>query len=302
MEKTNFFHYLRTVRNISQEKVAKDLEINQSTLSRYERGETKMPHELFLSFLNYFNVDHYDYLEYSIEFSEEYRHNKIYFKNTFTPNEVEINYVYKYFSTNKNKSYYNFLKYIKTKTFWHRKFPSTVPDITSEEFNQLSQYLKDLKYYSHQDYDLLGTISPRMNINDLNQVVDLMVLSLDFDTFRVTASEKKLKFVAVILNNAIDRNINAENFENATILLNKLKNYLSSVENTTMQLMVPFYEILIKSEFDFTEKDIQDIGSVIKAINFLGFSSLATTLKSEYIKYLTGEQLDHFEKSFFFDF
>ena len=52
---------LRQKRNISQLKLALDLNMNQNSISRYERGEREADYETLLKFADYFGVS-LDYL------------------------------------------------------------------------------------------------------------------------------------------------------------------------------------------------------------------------------------------------
>ena len=52
---------LRTERNISQLKLALDLNMNQNTISRYENTERQADYETLIKFADYFNVS-LDYL------------------------------------------------------------------------------------------------------------------------------------------------------------------------------------------------------------------------------------------------
>ena len=57
----NKLKFLRESRKITQDKVAKDLYINQKTYSRYETGVSEPDHEMLKKLANYFNVT-IDYL------------------------------------------------------------------------------------------------------------------------------------------------------------------------------------------------------------------------------------------------
>ena len=301
MSKGKFLNHLRAVKKVNQKKAAKDLNVTQPTLSRYENGQITIPQDFFLQALNYYDVDESDYFEYALEHSTEYKYLKEYFESTFEPSEKDIVQFYKYFESNKNSNYFLYLKYIKTKVFFHNVFPDSVPDLTENELTEITQRLINETYYSHQDYDLLGTVSPQMKVEDLNKLIRKMIFILDFKKFRVVASEEKLKFIAVILNNAIDRNISNRNFKEAREMLNALEDYLTYVENSTFQMLVPFYDVLIRCQYELTTEDIEEIISLIKAIHLLGFKELGATLIKEYQAILTGEKLNHFEKSFFFN-
>lgn len=52
---------LRNKRNISQLKLALDLNLNQNSISRYETGEREAGYELLIRFADYFDVS-VDYL------------------------------------------------------------------------------------------------------------------------------------------------------------------------------------------------------------------------------------------------
>ena len=52
---------LRTKRNISQVKLAMDLNMNQNSISRYENGEREADYETLIAFADYFCVS-VDYL------------------------------------------------------------------------------------------------------------------------------------------------------------------------------------------------------------------------------------------------
>ena len=52
---------LRKERNISQLKLALDLNMNQNSISRYENGEREADYETLIRFADYFNVS-LDYL------------------------------------------------------------------------------------------------------------------------------------------------------------------------------------------------------------------------------------------------
>ena len=52
---------LRKTRNISQLKLAIDLNMNQNTISRYENLEREADYEMLIKFADYFNVS-LDYL------------------------------------------------------------------------------------------------------------------------------------------------------------------------------------------------------------------------------------------------
>ena len=52
---------LRKERNVSQLKLALDLNMNQNTISRYENMEREADYETLIKFANYFNVS-LDYL------------------------------------------------------------------------------------------------------------------------------------------------------------------------------------------------------------------------------------------------
>lgn len=301
MSKGKFLNYLRVVKKVNQKKAAKDLNVTQPTLSRYESGQINIPQDFFLQALTYYDVDESDYFEYALEHSNEYQYLKSYIENTFLPSEKEIIQVYKYFEANKSSSYFLYLKYIKTKVFFHNAYPNSIPALSENELKEITHRLANEKYYSHQDYDLLGTISPQMNVNDLNKLIKKMIFILDFKKFRVISSEKKLKFIAVILNNAIDRNLSNKNFEEARQMLNTLEDYLKYVENSTFQMLVPFYNILIKCQYNLTTEDVEEVISLIKAIQLLGFKELGETLIKEYQALLKGKKLNHFEKSFFFN-
>ena len=53
--------YLRKERNISQLKLALDLNMNQNSISRYENGEREADYETLIKFADYFGVS-LDYL------------------------------------------------------------------------------------------------------------------------------------------------------------------------------------------------------------------------------------------------
>lgn len=57
----NKLRYLRDVKKITQDKIAKDLYINQKTYSRYETGVSEPDHETLKKLANYFGVT-IDYL------------------------------------------------------------------------------------------------------------------------------------------------------------------------------------------------------------------------------------------------
>lgn len=52
---------LRTKRNISQVKLAIDLNMNQNSISRYENGEREADYDTLIAFADYFGVS-VDYL------------------------------------------------------------------------------------------------------------------------------------------------------------------------------------------------------------------------------------------------
>lgn len=52
---------LRKKKNISQVKLAMDLNMNQNSISRYETGEREADYETLIAFADYFNVS-VDYL------------------------------------------------------------------------------------------------------------------------------------------------------------------------------------------------------------------------------------------------
>ena len=52
---------LRTQKNISQVKLAMDLNMNQNSISRYETGEREADYETLIAFADYFGVS-VDYL------------------------------------------------------------------------------------------------------------------------------------------------------------------------------------------------------------------------------------------------
>ncbi len=52
---------LRKARNISQQKMAMDLGMNQNSISRYENGEREADYRTLISFADYFGVS-VDYL------------------------------------------------------------------------------------------------------------------------------------------------------------------------------------------------------------------------------------------------
>lgn len=52
---------LRNARNISQLKLALDLNMNQNSISRYENGEREADYETLIKFADYFDVS-LDYL------------------------------------------------------------------------------------------------------------------------------------------------------------------------------------------------------------------------------------------------
>ena len=52
---------LRKSKNISQQKLAMDLGMNQNSISRYETGERQADYETLIAFADYFNVS-IDYL------------------------------------------------------------------------------------------------------------------------------------------------------------------------------------------------------------------------------------------------
>jgi len=52
---------LRTQKNISQVKLAMDLNMNQNSISRYENGEREADYETLIAFADYFGVS-VDYL------------------------------------------------------------------------------------------------------------------------------------------------------------------------------------------------------------------------------------------------
>lgn len=53
--------YLRKQKNISQLKLAMDLNMNQNSISRYEMGERQADYQTLIRFADYFNVS-IDYL------------------------------------------------------------------------------------------------------------------------------------------------------------------------------------------------------------------------------------------------
>ncbi len=53
--------YLRKQRNISQIKLAIDLNLSQNSISRYENGEREADYKTLVAFADYFNVS-VDYL------------------------------------------------------------------------------------------------------------------------------------------------------------------------------------------------------------------------------------------------
>ena len=53
--------FLRKQKNISQLKLAMDLNMNQNSVSRYETGEREADYATLIAFANYFNVS-IDYL------------------------------------------------------------------------------------------------------------------------------------------------------------------------------------------------------------------------------------------------
>ncbi len=53
--------YLRKQRNISQIKLAIDLNLSQNSISRYENGEREADYKTLIAFADYFNVS-VDYL------------------------------------------------------------------------------------------------------------------------------------------------------------------------------------------------------------------------------------------------
>lgn len=53
--------YLRKQKNISQLKLAMDLNMNQNSISRYETGERQADYQTLIRFADYFNVS-IDYL------------------------------------------------------------------------------------------------------------------------------------------------------------------------------------------------------------------------------------------------
>ena len=53
--------FLRKQKNISQLKLAMDLNMNQNSVSRYETGEREEDYATLIAFANYFNVS-IDYL------------------------------------------------------------------------------------------------------------------------------------------------------------------------------------------------------------------------------------------------
>ena len=60
---------LRKSRNISQLKMAMDLNMNQNSISRYENGQRQADYQTLITFANYFNVS-IDYLITGKEFKK----------------------------------------------------------------------------------------------------------------------------------------------------------------------------------------------------------------------------------------
>ena len=63
---------LRKSRNISQLKMAMDLNMNQNSISRYENGQRQADYQTLIAFANYFNVS----IDYLLERTDNPKMNK----------------------------------------------------------------------------------------------------------------------------------------------------------------------------------------------------------------------------------
>ena len=63
---------LRKARNISQLKLALDLDMNQNSISRYETGERQADYETLIRFADYFDVS-LDYLLGRTDFPDSHK-------------------------------------------------------------------------------------------------------------------------------------------------------------------------------------------------------------------------------------
>ena len=63
--------YLRIKKNISQQKMAKDLHINQATLAKWESNTRKITLEYAIILSNYFNIPVGDFISKNLIIEEE---------------------------------------------------------------------------------------------------------------------------------------------------------------------------------------------------------------------------------------
>ena len=63
---------LRKSRNISQLKMAMDLNMNQNSISRYENGQRQADYQTLIAFADYFNVS----IDYLLERTDNPKMNK----------------------------------------------------------------------------------------------------------------------------------------------------------------------------------------------------------------------------------
>ena len=64
--------YLREKKNISQLKLAMDLNMNQNSISRYENGQRQADYDTLIAFADYFDVS----IDYLLERTENPKMNK----------------------------------------------------------------------------------------------------------------------------------------------------------------------------------------------------------------------------------
>jgi len=64
--------YLREKKNISQLKLAIDLNMNQNSISRYENGQRQADYDTLIAFADYFNVS----IDYLLERTDNPKMNK----------------------------------------------------------------------------------------------------------------------------------------------------------------------------------------------------------------------------------
>ncbi|MGX6962263.1 helix-turn-helix domain-containing protein [Vagococcus xieshaowenii] len=278
------FKNLRICQNINQKILADKINLTQSTLSRIEQDLDKLSISNSVKILDNINLTLEDlpYIAYS---NSKFKEMTILaFKNIDEPVFDEIKIFYEFFKKNKDNNLYCLMEYFKAKKNFSYRFPEIVESITRDEIINFKNTIKSSKYHSHIYYEILNCISlcHIVTSDELKEYVDIMYYNSEINL--AFCPERIKKNMIAVLNNLLDISFREEPLD-----FKKIEDYFQALNNALIinprmeiEVIMPYYQILIDSKFNFRYEHTLDIQNLVRALRTINAKTIAKAIELDF--------------------